>query len=138
MEWQSDRPSRKRLGLVVWNASNSRSRAAGASPGPESRTATRTPPVSALPVLISSSRGPSMSPLMASTALMIKFSTTCWSCTRSPSMSGKLRSEEHTSELQSPDHLVCRLLLEKKKTHVSRQAEAKKSKQLPRVESTDD
>src|SRR5207244_12704275 len=29
------------------------------------------------------------------------------------------RSEEHTSELQSPDHLVCRLLLEKKK-HRSR------------------
>src|SRR5258708_31707479 len=27
----------------------------------------------------------------------------------------KGRSEEHTSELQSPDHLVCRLLLEKKK-----------------------
>src|SRR5215216_7487751 len=30
------------------------------------------------------------------------------------------RSEEHTSELQSPDHLVCRLLLEKKKKqHIS-------------------
>src|SRR5258708_19729782 len=29
--------------------------------------------------------------------------------------SGTCRSEEHTSELQSPDHLVCRLLLEKKK-----------------------
>src|SRR5207244_11441539 len=28
---------------------------------------------------------------------------------------GPGRSEEHTSELQSPDHLVCRLLLEKKK-----------------------
>src|SRR5258708_27590471 len=28
------------------------------------------------------------------------------------------RSEEHTSELQSPDHLVCRLLLEKKKNNV--------------------
>src|SRR5947208_13105977 len=28
---------------------------------------------------------------------------------------GLFRSEEHTSELQSPDHLVCRLLLEKKK-----------------------
>src|SRR5258708_29874532 len=28
---------------------------------------------------------------------------------------GLTRSEEHTSELQSPDHLVCRLLLEKKK-----------------------
>src|SRR5947208_5260778 len=27
----------------------------------------------------------------------------------------RYRSEEHTSELQSPDHLVCRLLLEKKK-----------------------
>src|SRR5947208_13177478 len=30
------------------------------------------------------------------------------------------RSEEHTSELQSPDHLVCRLLLEKKKNKVIR------------------
>src|SRR5207244_12246533 len=29
----------------------------------------------------------------------------------------RCRSEEHTSELQSPDHLVCRLLLEKKKQH---------------------
>src|SRR5258708_24829205 len=28
-----------------------------------------------------------------------------------------IRSEEHTSELQSPDHLVCRLLLEKKKNN---------------------
>src|SRR5207244_9727302 len=34
-----------------------------------------------------------------------------------PAPGGSLdpRSEEHTSELQSPDHLVCRLLLEKKK-----------------------
>src|SRR5690348_17601098 len=31
------------------------------------------------------------------------------------------RSEEHTSELQSPVHLVCRLLLEKKKTKDTRQ-----------------
>src|SRR5256885_5102029 len=30
------------------------------------------------------------------------------------------RSEEHTSELQSPCNLVCRLLLEKKKTHCYR------------------
>src|SRR5258708_16213840 len=30
-------------------------------------------------------------------------------------LAGIDRSEEHTSELQSPDHLVCRLLLEKKK-----------------------
>src|SRR5574341_2620215 len=31
-----------------------------------------------------------------------------------------MRSEEHTSELQSPTNLVCRLLLEKKKTHTKR------------------
>src|SRR5207244_11579518 len=34
---------------------------------------------------------------------------------RNPSPATRERSEEHTSELQSPDHLVCRLLLEKKK-----------------------
>src|SRR5258708_24577977 len=34
-----------------------------------------------------------------------------------------MRSEEHTSELQSPDHLVCRLLLEKKKKQVTRARE---------------
>src|SRR3989442_6351579 len=34
---------------------------------------------------------------------------------------GEPRSEEHTSELQSRPHLVCRLLLEKKKTTNSRQ-----------------
>src|SRR5258708_31384576 len=50
----------------------------------------------------------------------------CWSgcacppstcpATRSPCCPTRWRSEEHTSELQSPDHLVCRLLLEKKNT----------------------
>src|SRR5947208_5994020 len=34
---------------------------------------------------------------------------------RTAAMRASLRSEEHTSELQSPDHLVCRLLLEKEK-----------------------
>src|SRR5947208_9320848 len=33
---------------------------------------------------------------------------------------GAGRSEEHTSELQSPDHLVCRLLLEKKQEALGR------------------
>src|SRR5258708_2707437 len=37
------------------------------------------------------------------------------------------RSEEHTSELQSPDHLVCRLLLEKKNTTKSKSNTAKNS-----------
>src|SRR2546430_4516305 len=43
--------------------------------------------------------------------------------TRSASMSGasrEERSEEHTSELQSQSNLVCRLLLEKKKTAAER------------------
>src|SRR5690554_7362030 len=35
-----------------------------------------------------------------------------------PILDALIRSEEHTSELQSRPHLVCRLLLEKKKTHV--------------------
>src|SRR5947208_8353392 len=43
---------------------------------------------------------------------LIQFSTYPSVTARYESVS---RSEEHTSELQSPDHLVCRLLLEKKK-----------------------
>src|SRR5215216_6463761 len=44
------------------------------------------------------------------------------------------RSEEHTSELQSPDHLVCRLLLEKKKTFEKHcLAEEKKNTYNPNV-----
>src|SRR5256886_11825335 len=35
---------------------------------------------------------------------------------RGPSVSARLRSEEHTSELQSQSNLVCRLLLDKKHT----------------------
>src|SRR5258708_20040308 len=44
---------------------------------------------------------------------------TMWPCIEAGRICGeklRRRSEEHTSELQSPDHLVCRLLLEKKKT----------------------
>src|SRR5207244_13406845 len=39
-------------------------------------------------------------------------------CSRSCAATAS-RSEEHTSELQSPDHLVCRLLLEKKKKTIT-------------------
>src|SRR5260221_9930631 len=38
----------------------------------------------------------------------------------STSMPGALRSEEHTSELQSHSDLVCRLLLEKKKKKINK------------------
>src|SRR3712207_8542198 len=48
-------------------------------------------------------------------------SVTQWARTASGSSSGtpwrRTRSEEHTSELQSRQYLVCRLLLEKKKTY---------------------
>src|SRR6478735_12511997 len=46
-------------------------------------------------------------------------------CSRSPVDS---RSEEHTSELQSPCNLVCRLLLEKKKKKMRRNPTKKKHK----------
>src|SRR5690625_5355618 len=39
---------------------------------------------------------------------------------------GGMRSEEHTSELQSRGHLVCRLLLEKKKKEKKGEEEVKK------------
>src|SRR5258708_20375001 len=45
------------------------------------------------------------------------------------------RSEEHTSELQSPDHLVCRLLLEKKK-RCSSSMSAPPCRALPRASSS--
>src|SRR5439155_4948206 len=53
------------------------------------------------------------------------FSTDVWIWTLSRAASPlhpiqSLRSEEHTSELQSRGHLVCRLLLEKKKDRGSR------------------
>src|SRR5947208_12662212 len=42
---------------------------------------------------------------------------------REPASLDTVRSEEHTSELQSPDHLVCRLLLEKKNKKQTRDKE---------------
>src|SRR5256885_10819541 len=40
----------------------------------------------------------------------------------------RMRSEEHTSELQSPCNLVCRLLLEKKKREVTRKRRRRRSR----------
>src|SRR5256885_3726595 len=52
------------------------------------------------------------------------------SCARRSPPTG-WRSEEHTSELQSPCNLVCRLLLEKKKNDLPRRAFAYSSPGLP-------
>src|SRR5437870_8101118 len=46
--------------------------------------------------------------------------TTRWRAAATATCSSRARSEEHTSELQSRGHLVCRLLLEKKKPPASR------------------
>src|SRR5207244_13504603 len=46
------------------------------------------------------------------------------------------RSEEHTSELQSPDHLVCRLLLEKKKKNIKHKTQQKVNYSTYRVSSS--
>src|SRR2546422_7551387 len=53
----------------------------------------------------------------------IMMSRSCRLCTRAPNRRRNFplnfRSEEHTSELQSRLHLVCRLLLEKKKNQMT-------------------
>src|SRR5258708_24834515 len=54
----------------------------------------------------------------AAAAMLTLKSLATWGSTgssaRADRLAANVRSEEHTSELQSPDHLVCRLLLEKK------------------------
>src|SRR6202043_340827 len=64
------------------------------------------------------------SPLSLPDALPIYFAVSepflsAMSCAKLPSNTiSPPRSEEHTSELQSRENLVCRLLLEKKRTHI--------------------
>src|SRR5215216_8160646 len=53
---------------------------------------------------------------------------------RRPMRRKRSRSEEHTSELQSPDHLVCRLLLEKKKNKKHKRYKSKKKSGSPMME----
>src|SRR5258708_29120361 len=69
-------------------------------------------------------RRPPRSTLFPYTTLFRSWASTCatspprprWPRRSSWPWARPARSEEHTSELQSPDHLVCRLLLEKKKS----------------------
>src|SRR4051794_41611840 len=65
----------------------------------------------------------------------LPISSRCSSARRRPTIRwptaarSRSRSEEHTSELQSPVHLVCRLLLEKKKKNKILSGREKKQKQ---------
>src|SRR5437762_10312822 len=65
-----------------------------------------------------SALGPSY-PQSASSSHCVGFPGPPPSPSGSPAAEEPERSEEHTSELQSPMYLVCRLLLEKKKTTAS-------------------
>src|SRR5207244_12755056 len=64
----------------------------------------------ALPISCSSATRPRSTTPAATPCATAPNCSSCRPTTRA------VRSEEHTSELQSPDHLVCRLLLEKKKS----------------------
>src|SRR5258708_26690232 len=79
----------------------------------------RRPPRSTLfpyTTLFRSQRRPSRLSFSAPITRLPAFPPASWWKRWKPCKSGRRRrSEEHTSELQSPDHLVCRLLLEKKK-----------------------
>src|SRR5437762_8545355 len=55
------------------------------------------------------------------------------SCRRSNAWPGPSRSEEHTSELQSPMYLVCRLLLEKKKKKKTRTSKNTEHQAAPEI-----
>src|SRR5687768_18113234 len=68
-------------------------------------------PILTRPLLTSSVRRPSVARVSASWAAAGPASTP----TKRQASTAAIRSEEHTSELQSRLHLVCRLLLEKKK-----------------------
>src|SRR5258708_26763087 len=77
----------------------------------------RRPPRSTLFPYTTLFRSPATTGILPFAACTVTF-TTC--STSSAFMEYNSRSEEHTSELQSPDHLVCRLLLEKKKNKTRR------------------
>src|SRR5258708_22188682 len=75
----------------------------------------RRPPRSPLFPYPPLSRSPSAAPAAPAVAAPAVPAPAASTAPPAPSAVDSVRSEEHTSELQSPDHLVCRLLLEKKK-----------------------
>src|SRR3712207_9010660 len=70
----------------------------------------------ALPISRASSESASMTCPTAAVVPPIRTSSSSAAVSPRPGLSPTKRSEEHTSELQSRQYLVCRLLLEKKKT----------------------
>src|SRR2546422_11422357 len=73
----------------------------------------------ALPILLDWAAGPSVAVRVVTPAELVNFVLTAVVAGVSYGVRGS-RSEEHTSELQSRLHLVCRLLLEKKNKQICR------------------
>src|SRR2546427_8774926 len=74
----------------------------------------------ALPISVNAAWACSRQPTRSSWAMsaVCRPMSLCASCRVRALRPLKIRSEEHTSELQSQSNLVCRLLLEKKKTKI--------------------
>src|SRR5258705_1142530 len=82
----------------------------------------RRPPRSTLFPYTTLFRSPSPAPLQPpQSAISRRCFPESGSCRQAGIPTLRRRSEEHTSELQSLRHLVCRLLLEKKKKHIDMQ-----------------
>src|SRR5438876_8351388 len=113
MPYETDRPSPAPVptSLVVKNGSNTCASTSPGMPGPSSMTCALTARPPSLVLVLTTMRAPRLPSWMACSELSRRFKNTC----STPSRPSTTRSEEHTSELQSPVHLVCRLLLEKKK-----------------------
>src|SRR5258708_26824757 len=81
----------------------------------------RRPPRSTLFPYTTLFRSRSVHPMTVHAGITLKYppARDCSGVLDCGTLLGSNRSEEHTSELQSPDHLVCRLLLEKKNCCVS-------------------
>src|SRR5947207_8720490 len=105
------------IGSSLWPSASSWERRAPTRPSIMSLGATTSAPAFAweMAVLASSSR------LMSLSICPSGRTTPQWPCdVYSHRHTSVMRSEEHTSELQSHSDLVCRLLLEKKKTKIER------------------
>src|SRR5215216_6825701 len=81
-------------------------------------------------------RRPPRSTLFPYTTLFRTWAPGCTGPRRPGTAPRTPRSEEHTSELQSPDHLVCRLLLEKKKKKKIRHLIIKKKNKQKQIHKT--
>src|SRR5207244_8156096 len=102
---------------TTFRAARKKTSAKSATRSPSSKAASRTSKSSAKPCTKPNlfCTSPRALPFRVRSKILSKPTAPTSKARSTFSLPPKNRSEEHTSELQSPDHLVCRLLLEKKK-----------------------